>query len=168
MLTVRDIMTTRVVAFDPETPIREAMETLSTSHLSGAPVLSGNRVVGLLSMSDILSFIVSSPEAESDTYAESLTDAWGSNGKSLVDNHTVDEAMNHEVFCVEPSVSARQAAKMMHRRGIHRLLVMHDGKLEGIVSALDIARAVSQGAIRRSGLALDPCAPAQSPWIDLS
>jgi len=85
-----------------------------------------------------------------------------------LDNHTVDEAMNHEVFSVEPSVSAKQAAKMMHERGIHRLLVMQGGRLEGIVSALDIARAVSQGGIRRSGLALDPCAPTQSPWIDLS
>ena len=168
MLTAREIMTTSLVTFDPETTLREAMETLSTSHLSGAPVLSGNRVVGLLSMSDILSFIVSLPEAESDAYAEHLTDAWGSNGKSLVDNHTVDEAMNHEVFSVEPSVSAKQAAKMMHERGIHRLLVMQGGRLEGIVSALDIARAVSQGGIRRSGLALDPCAPTQSPWIDLS
>jgi len=203
MLTVREIMTTKVVTFDPETTIREAMETLSTNHLSGAPVLSGNRVVGLLSMSDILSFIVSAPEPEAADDAETISDAWEEpvpddedlddvrsslsddmldewvqnsdgmvddtrpNEKSLFDQHTVEEAMTREVFSVEPSVSIKKAANLMNEHGIHRLLVMHGKKLEGIVSALDIARAVSQKVVGGHGLALDPCAPKKSPWIEL-
>jgi CBS domain-containing protein len=203
MLTVREIMTTSVVTFDPETTIREAMETLSTSHLSGAPVLSGNRVVGLLSMSDILSFIVSAPESKDADQVETVADSWeeripddedlddvqsslsddmldewvqNSDGlvdnsnpgeKSLLDQHTVEEAMNHEVFSVEPSVSVKKAANLMHERGIHRLLVMHGRKLEGIVSALDIARAVSERGVGGHGLTVDPCSPKSSPWIDL-
>jgi len=201
MLTVREIMTTNVVTFDPETPIREAMETLSTNHFGGAPVLSGNRVVGLLSMSDILSFIVSAPEPEAVDDAETASDTWEEpaeddedvddvqsslsddmldewvqnsdgmvddnrpNEKSLFDQHTVEEAMTREVFSVEPSVSVRKAANLMNEHGIHRLLVMHGNKLEGIVSALDIARAVSQKGV--GGLALDPCAKKKSPWIEL-
>jgi CBS domain-containing protein len=201
MLTIREIMTTKVVTFDPETPIREAMETLSTNHFSGAPVLSGNRVVGLLSMSDILSFIVSAPEPETADEAETVSDAWeepvpddedaddvqsslseemldewvqNTDGmvddarpseKSLLDQHTVEEAMTRDIFSVEPSASIRKAANLMNEHGIHRLLVMHGRKLEGILSALDIARAVSQKGM--GGLALDPCTPKKSPWIEL-
>ena len=203
MLTVREIMTTSVVTFDPETTIRDAMERLSTNHFSGAPVLSGDRVVGLISMSDILSFIVSAPEPEAADDVETVSDAWEEpvpddddvddvqsslsnemldewvqnsdgliddtrpNDKSLLDQHTVEEAMTREVLSVEPSVSVKKAANLMREHGIHRLLVMHGRKLEGIVSALDIARAVSQRGIGGHGLALDPCAPKKSPWIDL-
>ena len=62
MLCVRDIMTSAVVKLSPESTIREAMETLSTNHLTGAPVIAGERVVGLISMSDILGFLISSPK----------------------------------------------------------------------------------------------------------
>jgi CBS domain. len=35
----------------------------------------------------------------------------------------------------------------MRKRGIHRVLVMDGKKLAGIISAIDIARAVSRGGL---------------------
>ena len=205
MLTVAEIMTRKVVSFDPETTIREAMETLSTNHFSGAPVLSGTRVVGLISMSDILSFIVSAPEPEAADSTETVAEAWeervsdedeadedvrssmsdeimdewvhSSDGliddmspdeKSLLDQHTVEEAMTRDVYSIKSGASVKSAASMMRQRGIHRVLVIDENRLAGIVTALDIARAVSERGIAGHGLSLDPCVPNPSPWIDLS
>jgi CBS domain-containing protein len=61
-LTVRDIMSTGVVVLDPEVTLRDAVALLAARHISGAPVVSGGTVVGVISANDILTF-------ESDTPA---------------------------------------------------------------------------------------------------
>jgi CBS domain-containing protein len=61
MLRVRDIMTTDVLTVDAEMPLRDAMEMLAARHVSGAPVMSGNRVAGVVSATDFLSFAASTP-----------------------------------------------------------------------------------------------------------
>ena len=204
MLCVRDIMTREVVSLTPESTIRNAMETLSTNHLSGAPVVEGERVVGVISMSDIMGFLIAAPEpshqgekeeAASDTWevledevdedelqaaalADDVWDEWTENteariddvepeGDSLLDQRTVEEAMSREVFAIAPAASIKRAAAAMHRRGIHRLIVMEGKTLVGIVSALDIARIVSEkGLSGKTGIAPElPTTEKQSPWL---
>ena len=53
---VRDIMSTEVLVLDAELTLREAIELLSTQRITGAPVVTGDRVVGTLSANDILAF----------------------------------------------------------------------------------------------------------------
>jgi CBS domain-containing protein len=60
-LAVRDIMSTNVVVLDPEVTLREAVELLAGRHISGAPVVSGGKVVGVLSANDVLTFEADSP-----------------------------------------------------------------------------------------------------------
>jgi CBS domain-containing protein len=54
MQAVRDIMTTDVVTLDPEMTLREAAVVFADRHVSGAPVVTNGRVMGVLSASDIL------------------------------------------------------------------------------------------------------------------
>lgn len=54
MLRLRDIMTTDLVTVPPELTVRDAMDLLATHHLSGAPVVEGTRVVGVISMTDLV------------------------------------------------------------------------------------------------------------------
>lgn len=61
MLKLRDIMTTDVVTITPEMSLRDAMELLAQRHVSGAPVVSGGRVTGVVSAADLLSFVASNP-----------------------------------------------------------------------------------------------------------
>lgn len=61
MLRLRDIMTTDVVTVDPETTIREAMELFATRHIGGAPVVAGNRLVGVITSTDLMAFAASLP-----------------------------------------------------------------------------------------------------------
>ena len=190
MLQIKDIMTREVLRLTPETTIREAMEALSTNHLSGAPVVSGDTVVGVISMTDLLGFILSTPEQSLAAPGESIADSWDDpamelsdeddvqvmalsdgqwdewtkgtdarvddsspEGQSLLSQCTVTEAMNEEVFSLRPGDSVKAAARMMAEKGIHRVLVMNDKTLVGIVSALDIARAVGLKGSQGSRLA---------------
>jgi CBS domain-containing protein len=61
MHTVKELMTTNVLSVAPDLSLRTAMELLAARHISGVPVLAGERVVGVISMSDILSFQASTP-----------------------------------------------------------------------------------------------------------
>ena len=184
MLRVNEIMTREVVTLDGEASLREAMELLSTKHLSAVPILAGERVIGIISLSDIIGFLIAVPETEAGEHMETLVesleepddeegdeelravsmdeDVWSewsespsmradenpSAPESLLDQHTVEEAMNRDVISVRSSESVRSAATIMAEKGIHRVLVIDKGHLAGIVSALDIARAVSNPAGR--------------------
>lgn len=198
ILRVRDVMTTDVITFTPETSIRDAMEGLSTNHLSGAPVVSGEKVVGVISMTDILAFIASEPEPEQrDEEDDTVSDSWDEpvvddedgdfesalnaevwdealtpenplTGKGVLEQHSVEEAMTRDVFSLTSSASVREAASMMGKHGIHRVVVVDGGALAGIISSLDVARAVSEKGLRgKTGVKIDPCADKPSPWIEI-
>ena len=59
---VRDIMTPAIYSVDAETPIPEVAETLINSHIHRLLVTSGERVVGIVTSSDLLGLLVREPE----------------------------------------------------------------------------------------------------------
>ena len=66
-LTVGDIMTREVVTVTEDHTLREVIDTLTAHGISGAPVLAGERIVGVISKSDIIDFIASTPPVPSET-----------------------------------------------------------------------------------------------------
>jgi CBS domain-containing protein len=181
MLKLRDIMTRDVTTVSSDRTLRDAMELLVTRHVSGAPVVSAGKVVGVISATDLLSFTVSQPdeqggegttdedgcdswesEPESGEGAEPsgayFTETWSDTGDELnelrfndlvgreldaLNERTVGEVMTRRICSLPSSADVPKAADYMRREGIHRLLVMDDGNLSGIVSAMDITRAVA-------------------------
>jgi CBS domain-containing protein len=177
MLTLRDIMTREVVTLDPEMTLRDALEILASRHISGAPVVEGERVVGIFSSMDAIEFLATTPgvpdvvdtqeddepardEASRDAHMppEYFVDFWSNAGADVADRfrdvnaaawdllaeHTVSEAMNRSPVVFAASAAVRTAAAAMERAHAHRVLVMDGTRLVGIVSALDVARAVAK------------------------
>ena len=97
-------------------------------------------------------------EAAADAPAAYFVDFWSNAGADVAERfndvnaaawdllaeHTVAEAMSRSLVVMGPSADVRAAADAMQRSRAHRVLVMEASRLVGIVSALDIARAVSQ------------------------
>jgi CBS domain-containing protein len=61
----------------------------------------------------------------------------------ILNEHTVDEAMSRDVISVESSTPLDAAAESMQRVGAHRALVVDDCTLVGIVTTMDVTRAVA-------------------------
>ena len=61
MLRLRDIMTTEVITLDPNVSIREAMDIFTSRRISGAPVVAGGEVIGVVSATDLLQFAAALP-----------------------------------------------------------------------------------------------------------
>lgn len=180
MLTVEQVMTSDVLVLSPDATLRDAVEALSARHVSGAPVLSGGRVVGILSAYDVLSFEASMPgvptereasesllddfvdwEDEADPPASYFTDLWDDAGADTTERfnstetpewdvlteHTVGEAMSQTVIALPPSAPLQLAAEAMEQSGVHRVLVVDDGQLVGIVTTMDVTRMVALYAV---------------------
>lgn len=178
MLRLRDIMTTDVISVHPDSTLRDAMELLVQHHVSGAPVVVGDNVVGVVSASDLLSFAASTPTVPTERPAEIETveveepadwiegeepagefflGQWSDAGADVSERfsevtgpewdlfaeHTVSEAMTRTLCTLPSDTFVDRAADVMRRAGIHRVLVMEEGKLLGIATMTDIANAVA-------------------------
>lgn len=66
MVRVHDTMTLDVLTVSPEATLREAAGLLSDEHVSGAPVVAGSKVVGVVSTSDIIEFVADEPGVPTD------------------------------------------------------------------------------------------------------
>jgi acetoin utilization protein AcuB len=55
--TVEDLMTTGYVYADPEMPVRRAANLLRSHNIGSLPVLDGGRVVGIVTVSDMLELV---------------------------------------------------------------------------------------------------------------
>ena len=176
MLKLRDIMTADVITIDPQLSIRDAMEVLVRQHISGAPVVSGTKVIGLISMTDLVQYAASLPDstpngrrdasrdpespgdADDDADAAFYAELWSDGDAVTVDQfavvggpdwnvleeHTVGDAMTHEVRSLSSGTGVLDAAALMTDEHIHRVIVMDGEQLAGIVSLTDIARAVAE------------------------
>jgi CBS domain-containing protein len=60
------------------------------------------------------------------------------------DSETVEQLMSPDPITVAPSASLRSVCALMVREGIHRVIVVDEGKLVGIVTTLDVVRAVAE------------------------
>jgi CBS domain-containing protein len=72
--TVREIMSRHVVTVDPDMSLRDAIGVLDANGISGAPVVTRGRLVGVLSATDILGFVAATPgvPTEDDTRERTL------------------------------------------------------------------------------------------------
>jgi CBS domain-containing protein len=134
MLVVSDIMQQDVRTITEDAPVAEAIVALADGHISGLPVLNrAGELVGVVSSTDILA-----AEAESGSGTE----------LEQVALHTqVGEIMTRQPRTVEPTAPVKVAAQEMLYLDVHRLLVVKNGKLLGVVSQTDIVRAVASGRL---------------------
>ncbi|HUL49379.1 MAG TPA: CBS domain-containing protein [Gemmatimonadales bacterium] len=54
-------MSKDLITVSPELPLRETVELLARRHIGGAPVTAGDRVLGVISANDVLSFEADTP-----------------------------------------------------------------------------------------------------------
>lgn len=135
---VRDVMTPHVVSVTPETDLAEVVRLLLARHLKAVPVLSGEKVVGLITGGDLLlrggleTRLSLQPALPPEEQAGQLSRVAGRAAKDI---------MTAPVVTVRDRTSLREAARLMARKGLKRLPVVSDeGALIGIVSRTDILR----------------------------
>lgn len=119
---VRDVMATDLLLVTVGTPLPEAAAMLAEWRISGAPVVSrSGKPIGIVSRGDIL-----------DPRHQGVA-------------HAVEDVMTRVLYAVRPGDTLVSAARLMTAEHIHRVLVAdEDGRLVGLVSAMDVVRVVAE------------------------
>ena len=160
---VRDLMRTHVTTLQADAPILSAIELLEENRISGAPVVNAKGVLsGFLSLRDI----ARSDHLRADRFDEELrermlarrmeefsggmdedeeeSDWEESDEPTQLAADRVRDWMNPEVISISPDATLRQVCKKMAADKIHRVLVVEDGQLVGIVTSFDVVTHVAR------------------------
>ena len=131
---VRDLMTTNPITTTPDTPLKEAARLMVRHKVSGLPVVSGGKVVGIVTEGDFLR-----QEADRDQpYRFSLLDAlFGDEPAPPPAAETVGQVMTEQVLTVAPEASLSEAARRLP-------VVGPDGALLGVISRADVVNAFTK------------------------
>jgi CBS domain-containing protein len=156
---VAEVMRRELVTVTPGLGLSELEERLLRARISGAPVVEGDRVVGVVSRSDVvrqLELERSRFEAASSFYLEPFdVEAEGASDRRRVpeavaarlESLCVADVMIRDVIHVAPSAPLAEAARLMVERRVHRVLVLEQDRLQGLLTALDLARLVAEGRL---------------------
>ncbi len=154
---VKDIMTPDPVTVQVDSPIREAAGLLRKYHIGGLPVMEGDRVVGIVTETDIIS-LLDTGDLSSDLWLPSPLEVieipirefinWEKTKRALTDisDMEVRRVMSTPVITIDEESDIVDAASLMLRKRIARLPVLRDGKLVGIVTRADIVRGIGASA----------------------
>ncbi len=147
---VRDVMNVMPITVPADASVSEAARLLRENKISGLPVLDGEKLVGIVSESDLLRLLSVEDKKEGGLWLPSPFEIfevpfrdlvkWEQMQAGLKDVHTkkVSDVMSRNLHEVGPDDSVEEAASIMTRHRINRLPVVEDGRLVGIVTRGDI------------------------------
>ncbi|MBN3910995.1 MAG: chloride channel protein [Nostoc sp. NMS1] len=118
-LTAKDVMQERVETLDAEMSLEEAMQSFARSHHRGFPVVEDNKLVGIVTQSDLLKI----------------------RARNLANDIFLKEIMTPVPITVTPTHTLGNVLYLLDRYQISRLPVVNGRKLIGIITRADIIRA---------------------------
>lgn len=140
---VKDVMKSDVVTIPKGTTWRRVAETLLERQISGCPVVDAEqRVVGVVSEKDVFRAIYPSYE-EWYEGPQAYTDFLALEEEARrAQEKRVEDFMSRKIVSVTSDTPILKVGALMVATGIHRVPVVDQGKLIGMVSRRDIFRAI--------------------------
>jgi CBS domain-containing protein len=150
---VKDVMTPSPLTVPVDATVSEAAAILRKNRIGGLPVLEDDRIVGIVTETDILS-LLDTGEISEDLWLPSPLEVvevpirefinWEKTRSALSDigSSPISTVMSENVISIDEDADIEEAAAIMLREGIARLPVVKAERLVGIITRLDIVRGV--------------------------
>lgn len=153
---VEDVMKEEVITVSPDDTIGETAKKLAENNISGAPVVYNEKVIGVISESDILRTlqknliekevvieptplgIFISQIKEKEKYDEV------SKIFSEIEEITVYDVMSKDAITVGRKDTVKKASSLMIEKRINRIPVVEEGRLVGIITRGDIIKGLAE------------------------
>mgnify|MGYP001276999200 FL=1 len=130
---VAELMKTNVLTVKKDASVADAIVTMTDAHVSSLPVVDAHgKILGVISNTDVLT-------AEAETEDGGL--------QTLLDTTEVGAIMTPRPLAVTPEATVSEAAQQMLYADVHRIYVVSDDKVVGVISSMDIVRAVATGRL---------------------
>jgi CBS domain-containing membrane protein len=123
MFSIEAIMSTNLITVPPSATLAEARTLMHDNRIHHIPVLDGDQLIGLISLTNVL--------AATDSFLRDDGTRIHANDIGITD------AMVTDVATVDVNASLRQAALFLEKHKISCLPVLDDGALVGIITDTD-------------------------------
>jgi CBS domain-containing protein len=125
---VAKIMTKNLVKLNVNDSLSKAEALFKKNKIKHLPVVKGDKIVGMLSYSDLLRISFADATDDSGEYVES----------TVYDMFSLEQVMTHKVICVNTDDSIKEVAEILAREHFHALPVIEHDQIVGIVTSTDI------------------------------
>jgi CBS domain-containing protein len=138
-----DVMTREVLTVGRETSVANAIRMMLENNISGLPVLDNGKVVGILTEGDLLRRGETGTERHRPRWLEILMGPGRMAGEYVrTHGRKVEEIMTTNVISAAGDTPLDEVVGLMERRRIKRVPVVEADVLVGVVSRLDLLRAL--------------------------
>jgi len=131
---VRYWMTPQPVTITPQAPLIEAMDLLRTHSINRLPVMDGDTLLGIVSISDLRQYIAPGQE---------LKAALSRNLEKTITDISVAEVMTRDVITCSPEMLLEDVGELFRKHRFGAIPVMQTNALIGIISESDYFRAMA-------------------------
>jgi CBS domain-containing protein len=163
--TARELMQADVMSVLPETSLLDIHRLFVEEEINGAPVVTDDGdVVGVISSMDLLRAVLDQySTGASSNAAAYFREAspysgpdWSSAPEDFQDrlkDLTAADAMCRDLVSVTPATPIGEIARVMRSQHVHRVLVIGDNDLVGILTTFDLLRVLEHtNSVRSSAL----------------
>lgn len=153
---VGDVMQVNVTTVPSTLTLPELEKQLLASRMSGFAVVDGTEFVGVVSRSDIVDQLCMERELAQKT-SDFYFDELGFHEVALhtyrdvadrvgerIETMTVADVMSKNPITVAPTQTIEEAALLMMQKRVHRVIVIDNGRLAGIVTTFDLVRLIAE------------------------
>jgi len=148
---VKEVMSSNPITLSPKDTVKAAATKIAMYRISGCPVVDeGGKVLGVLTELDILEALKTQykqlrmlmpPEISFGiSFVEVIRERGAMEAFKEIGATKVEDIMVKEVVRVDPEDSVEKAIQLMVKHKIHRILVLQENKLVGVVTRGDILR----------------------------
>ena len=141
-LTVAEIAHEEWPTLGPDETVEAAIKLFAESDISGAPVVDGGRLVGIVTEGDLIF-------RDADIKAPGFLDilggliplgSWDEYRKEALKSAgvTVDEVMTRALITISPDATLGEASTIMADKRVKILPVVEDDILHGVITRMDI------------------------------
>jgi CBS domain-containing protein len=125
---ISEVMSTNIVTVHEKQSLHEVAQLINEKSIRHVPVMSGNKIVGMLSKTDLdkISFV-------NTVDGEQLTTL-------MYDVLTIAQVMTRDVLTIEHKDTIYDAALMLSENEFHSLQVLDEDTLVGIVTTTDLVK----------------------------
>lgn len=152
---VKDVMTRDVMIFTVKDTLKFALNAFAKKGVSGAPVVSGDKLVGMITEYDIIRVLdIHAPKVGLASVPHLLAVLASAKNKDRSEelrrkvraaaDMKIGEFMTRKPISVSRDTDIMEAARLIDMHKVNRLPVAEKGKLVGIVTRSDIIRAVAK------------------------
>lgn len=125
---VSSIMTSTVISLNTKDTLETAEALFKENNIRHIPVVDGNKVIGMLSYSDLLRISFADAVGEDEQDVDTI----------VYNMFSIEQVMTKNLITVNASTTIKKVAQILSKREFHALPVVENENLVGIITTTDL------------------------------